>query len=387
MLVQKYGGSSVATTEKIIDIAKNIKIRLKKENKMIVVVSAMGKTTNNLISLCNEITLSPQKRELDALLSSGEQISASLLAIALNNQNIKAISLNAFQAKIKTTNDFNKALIKTIDKQKLLSHLKNHDVLVITGFQGVDSKNNITTLGRGGSDTTAVALASVLNCDCEIYSDVESVYTINPELFKNAKKLKVLSYDQMLEMASNGAKVLDTRCVEIAKKYNVKTYLGKSLENNHNKGTYVMQKNSIEDVSVLNISIRDDVIKAEINSNFISQTIKDLKNINLNLEMFYYQNNKISFICKKNEQKSIKNAVKTQKNNTKLNFFENLCKFTLVGFGFVTHPIIAEKLSDLLYKNNINLINLYVTETTISFLINQKDKLKAISLLTKLYKL
>ena len=277
MLVQKYGGSSVATTEKIIDIAKNIKIRLEKENKMIVVVSAMGKTTNNLISLCSEITLSPQKREFDALLSTGEQISASLLAIALNNQNIKAISLNAFQAKIKTTSDFNKALIKTIDKQKLLSHLKNYDVLVITGFQGVDSKNNITTLGRGGSDTTAVALASVLNCNCEIYSDVESVYTINPELFKNAKKLKVLSYDQMLEMASGGAKVLDTRCVEIAKKYNVKIYLGKSLENNHNKGTYVMQKNSIEDVSVLNISIRDDVIKAEINSNFISQTIKDLK--------------------------------------------------------------------------------------------------------------
>ncbi|MBR1925416.1 MAG: aspartate kinase [Clostridia bacterium] len=387
MLVQKYGGSSVATTQKIIKIAKNIKRRLETEGKILVVVSAMGKTTNNLITLCEKITNSPQKRELDALLSSGEQISSSLLAIALNNNKVKAISLNAFQAQINTTGDFNKALVKTINKQKLLSYFKDFDVLVITGFQGTDSKNNLTTLGRGGSDTTAVAIASVLNCDCEIFSDVESVYSVNPELFKKAKKLKVLSYDQMLEMASNGAKVLDARCVEIAKKYNVKIYLGKSLENDHSKGTYIMEKNFIEEVSVLNMSIRDNITKAEIKANFISQVVKNLKNINLNLEMFCYQNNKISFICKKSEQKIIKNALKQQKNNTKLKFFENLCKFTLVGFGFVTHPKITENLTNLMQKNNIDLISLYITETTISFLIKEDEKLKAISLLTKLFKL
>lgn len=387
MLVQKYGGSSVATTQKIMNIAKNIKKRLLAENKILVVVSAMGKTTNNLITLCEKIANSPQKRELDALLSSGEQISASLLAIALNNKKVKAISLNAFQAQINTTSDFNKALIKSIDKQKLMSYFKDYDVLVVTGFQGIDSKNNITTLGRGGSDTTAVALASVLNCDCEIFSDVESVYSVNPELFKKAKKLKVLSYDQMLEMASGGAKVLDTRCIEIAKKYNVKIYLGKSLENDHSKGTYIMQKKFIEEVSVLNMSVRDNITKAEIKTSFISQIITNLKNINLNLEMFCYQNNKISFICKKNEQKNIKNTVKLQKNNTKLTFFENLCKFTLVGFGFVTHPEIVESLTNVIKQNNIDLISLYITETTISFLIKEEEKLKAISLLTKLFKL
>ncbi|PJC57395.1 MAG: aspartate kinase, partial [Ignavibacteria bacterium CG_4_9_14_0_2_um_filter_37_13] len=204
IVVQKFGGSSVADTDKIKRIAEKIQKRVLEGNKLIVVVSAMGKTTDNLLKLAKEISAKPDPRELDMLLTTGEQISISLLAIALNQLNIRSKSLNAFQAEIMTTGDFNEARIKNIKSQKIFDLLEEFDVIAIAGFQGVNAEGDLTTLGRGGSDTSAVALAAALQAPCEIYSDVDGIYTCDPLLHPNAKKLKHVTYDEMLEMASLG---------------------------------------------------------------------------------------------------------------------------------------------------------------------------------------
>ena len=384
MIVQKYGGSSVSTISKITKIAKNIKNTIK--DKLIVVVSAMGKTTNKLSLWAEKISKDINKRELDALLSTGEQQTASLMAMALLGFGIKAISLNAFQAGIKTTNNHTKALIKSIDTKRILNLFKTYDVIVITGFQGF-YKKNITTLGRGGSDTTAVALASALNAKCEIYTDVEAVYTTNPKDFQSAKKLQTLSFETALEMASAGAKVIDERALEIAKKYNTQIFLGKTCENDKTKGSYVMNKDFLEKPKVFGLSVRENIILCEIHTKNISQILSKLKNLNLNLEMFCVFDDKISFICKKNELKTLEKALKTVKNLKLIKFYDNLSKYTLVGTGFSTHPDITEKLVSSLEKKQIKLQNLVLTETTISFLNTKERSREVIFLLTSQFDL
>ena len=384
MIVQKYGGSSVATIEKIKAIAENIKKTV--HEKVIIVVSAMGKTTNNLLEQAKQICETPNKREVDALISTGEQQSASLMAMALCDIGVKAISLNAMQAKIHTTSNFGKALIKKIDTKHLTKLFEKFDAIVITGFQGVCRGKNITTLGRGGSDTTAVALASAMNAMCEIFTDVEAIYSVNPSLHKDAKKLKVLNYNLALEMASSGAKVLDERAIEIAKKFGTEIYLGKTLENDHSKGTYVMNKNFLEEVRVNSISIRENVFHVSLQANLISQVIKALKQQNQNLEMLAINSQSISFVCKKEHQKSVEKALKKiQKQPLKTS--SNLTRITLVGYGFMTHTEIVEKLYEMMSEESIRFDNLYLTETTISFLIPTREKHKTIKSLVELYEL
>ena len=238
IIVQKYGGTSVASLEKISAIAKELK-ELSKNFKLVVVVSAMGKKTNELLAKANSLDEKANGRELDALLSTGEIETASLLALALSKEGIKAKSLSGRQAGIYTNSSHNKAYIEKIDCKKLYEHLKDSDVLVVAGFQGIDSTGNITTLGRGGSDTTAVAIASVLNAPCEIYTDVAGIHTINPKDFKKAKTLKSANYDQIISLAFSGAKVIDIRAIEIAKKYNTPVFVGQSLEKDKSKGTFI----------------------------------------------------------------------------------------------------------------------------------------------------
>ena len=238
IIVQKYGGTSVASLEKISAIAKELK-EIAKDLKIVVVVSAMGKKTNELLEKATFLNEKATGREVDALLSTGEIETASLLALALKKEGVKAKSLSGRQAGIFTSLSHNKAYIEKIDCKKLYKHLKVSDVLVVAGFQGMNNLGDITTLGRGGSDTTAVALASSLNAPCEIYTDVAGVHTTNPKDFEKAKSLKFINYDEIIELAFSGAKVLDVRAIEIAKKYNTPVFVGQSLEKDKSKGTYI----------------------------------------------------------------------------------------------------------------------------------------------------
>ncbi len=239
-IVLKYGGSSVATAEKINQVADRI-IRKKEQCKnVITVVSAMGKSTNNLISLSNEITSKPNKREMDMLLSTGEQVTISLLAMAINAKGHKAISLTGWQIGLKTFGHHMKSKIQSVDEDILKNYLSEGYIVIVAGFQGINSDNAITTLGRGGSDTSAVSIAATLKYPCEIYTDVEGIYTIDPRVYNKARKLDFLSYEETLEMASLGAKVIEPRSVELAWKYKVPLYI--ALNTNNIKGTIISEE-------------------------------------------------------------------------------------------------------------------------------------------------
>ena len=244
LIVKKFGGTSVATKERIFNVAKRCAEEYRKGNDVVVVLSAMGKYTDELIDMAKDINETPSERELDMLLSIGEQMSVALMAMALQSMGIPAVSLNAFQAKIHTTNVHGNAKITNIETDRIRAELAQRNIVIVTGFQGFDENNNITTLGRGGSDTTAVALAAALQADaCEIYTDVDGVYTADPRKVPTAKKLDEISYDEMLKMALNGAEVLHSRCVEIAKKFNIPLVVRSSM--NRTEGTVVRDREAV----------------------------------------------------------------------------------------------------------------------------------------------
>lgn len=238
LIVKKFGGTSVANKERIFNVAKRCLDDYNKGNDVVVVLSAMGKHTDELIAQAKAINPNPSEREMDMLLSIGEQMSVAFMAMALEAMGIPAVSLNAFQAKIHTTNVHGNAKITNIETDRIMDELKQRKIVIVTGFQGITENNDITTLGRGGSDTTAVALAAALNADaCEIYTDVDGVYTADPRKVPTARKLAEISYDDMLQMALNGAEVLHSRCVELAKKCNIPLVVRSSM--NHTEGTLV----------------------------------------------------------------------------------------------------------------------------------------------------
>lgn len=238
LIVKKFGGTSVANKERIFNVAKRCLDDYNKGNDVVVVLSAMGKHTDELIAQAKAINPNPSEREMDMLLSIGEQMSVAFMAMALEAMGIPAVSLNAFQAKIHTTNVHGNAKITNIETDRIMDELKQRKIVIVTGFQGITENNDITTLGRGGSDTTAVALAAALNADaCEIYTDVDGVYTADPRKVPTARKLAEISYDDMLQMALNGAEVLHSRCVELAKKCNIPLVVRSSM--NHAEGTVV----------------------------------------------------------------------------------------------------------------------------------------------------
>jgi aspartate kinase len=237
-VVLKYGGSSVATLEKIEKIAKYIKELKEKINEIVIVVSAMGKTTDELLKKAQYFTSTPNKREIDMLITTGEQQSIALLSLALNSIGCDAISYTGYQIGLKTVGEYGDSEIIGVNVEFLEKNLKENKVIVVAGFQGVNEIGDITTLGRGGSDTTAVALAGMLKCECKIYTDVDGVYTDDPRKNVSAKKISTISYDEMETMSRNGAKVMETRAVMIGKKYRVPIFVGESLGNE--KGTYIL---------------------------------------------------------------------------------------------------------------------------------------------------
>ncbi len=393
IIVQKYGGSSVADTEKIKKIAKKIAARVKENNKMVVVVSAMGKTTDNLIKIAKEITTDIIPRELDMLLTTGEQVSASLLAIALNDIGIKSKSLNAFQAEIMTTGDYTQARIKKLKTTRLKKLLGENDAIIITGFQGITEEGEITTLGRGGSDTSAVAVAAALKAKCEIYSDVAGIYTTDPRIHPEAKKIKYITYDEMLEMSSLGAKVLHSRSVEIAKKFGITIYCGSTFSDE--EGSFVMKKN-IEQPVVTGLSVMDNQTQVTLSNlpldyTLVQQIFEKVAKEGLNVDMISVISNSglnISFTIVEEKKTSVQKALNQLLKDMKgynTHFHSGFTKISIVGIGMKSSSGVASKYFDALGKIPVKLVT--TSEIKISCLVEERYKEKAVKSLVKAFDL
>lgn len=381
IIVQKYGGSSVATTEKIITIAKRLIERKKTNTKIVVVVSAMGDTTDDYISLAKEITDTPDKRELDVLMSTGEMISASLLAMSLKSMGCDAISYNAYQLDIQTSGTHGKSLIDDIDVSKIEKSLDEGKIVVVTGFQGLDDIGDITTLGRGGSDTSAVALAVKLNGKCEIYTDVDGIYFTDPRKFKDAKKLEEIEYEEMLELASLGAQVMHSRSIELAQKYQIELYVGLSCSDI--KGTYIrgMKNMKLEDKVITGLATSDDdvAITIDIDEEKIVDLFESIANENISMDMISQtapinsSNITVSFTIPKEDLVKAKEIVSKYVLKNKIIIDENITKLSLVGLGMKHTSGVASKVFNILRKNGIKVKLITTSEIRITCAISSKD--------------
>ena len=403
IIVQKYGGTSVADCEKIKNVARAIIKEKSLGNDVVVVVSAMGHTTDNLIKLSKEITDKPTDREMDMLLSTGEQISMSLVAMALIEMGQNAVSLTGLQAGVKTENCHLTARIVDIDTSRILNELKQDKVVIVAGFQGVCDNNEITTLGRGGSDTSAVALACALNAErCDIYSDVEGVYTSDPRIIKTAQKLSVVSYDEMLELARVGANVLHPRSVETAKLYNMPMRVRSSFKTD-DLGTLIIGVEEMELIKpVTGLACDDSQIRIVIcdiedKPGNAAKLFNLLASKDLSVDMIiqsYARNqrntNDIAFTITKSDYpkfEAIKDKINEIVNASNILLDEDIVKVSIVGAGMIDRPGIAAKMFDTLAKEQINIKMISTSEIKISCLIEKKYKEQAAIALCKVFEL
>lgn len=390
-VVQKYGGTSLETIDKIRAVAQHIASIRKEGDGIVIVASAMGKSTDELIALSRELGDEVPKRELDALLATGEQKTVALLAIALQNLGVPAVSMTGFQSGFITTDHHSKARIKEINTDRTEQFLKEGKVVVLTGFQGISEEGDITTLGRGGSDTTAVAIAAQLGWDCEIYTDVDAVFTTDPKIYPNAKKLDRITYEEMMELSSTGAAILETRSVELAKKYNVKLFIGKSLESDKRKGTYVMNDSIyIEEMPVTGISISDDCsiysLRGMVNDGVvIAKLFQLLADLHINVDMISkqtYGDNKctISFSCTDEQAKDLDKAIESHEILSEITVEKqpNLSILSLVGVGMATATGVASKVFSILAQEGIMYYQITTSEISISVTVNRDEKIKAV---------
>lgn len=384
LIVQKYGGTSVGTIDRIKNIAAKIKTRVNDGNKIVVVVSAMGKTTDELIALAHQISDNPPVREMDMLVTTGEQVSISLLSIALQEMGVKSLSLTGPQAGMKATAVYGKARITQIIPDRVFEELKKVDVLVIAGFQGINPESNdIVTLGRGGSDLSAVAMAASLKADmCEIFTDVDGVYTTDPRIVPQAKKLDVISYDEMLELASLGASVMQSRSIEVAKKFGVVIHVRSSI--NNNSGTLIQEEDdSMEDVLVRGVAIDKEEAKITLKElldkpGVAAEIFKRMAENNINVDMIIQNVSEggktdLSFTVKKTELKnSIKvlEAMKSEFGIKDLVSKENMAKLSIVGVGMKSHTGVAYKMFKVLSDLSINIQMISTSEIRISVVID-----------------
>ena len=393
LIVQKYGGTSVADAERVKEVAKRV-LKYKNEgHDVIVVVSAPAGTTDSLIRRAYELSETPNKRELDMLLTSGEQISIASLAIAIEDLGKKAVSLNAFQVNFKTTDEHTKATILDINTDIIKDKLSEGNVVVFAGFQGITENNEITTLGRGGSDTTAVALGAALNADeVEIYTDVDGIYTADPRVVKNPKKLNAISYQEMLEMAASGAKVLHPRAVEIAARYGIKIHLRSSFDDS--TGTIVKEKGdeSMEQVKIIGITstknegkitlsgvpdkpgiaakVFSKLAKAKINTDIILQSSSVTKEFN-----------NISYTVSIDDLKEaveISQELRNELGAEGVSYDANIAKISAIGIGLKTHYETTAEIFDTLAENGINIDMISCSEINVSCIIKEEDVNKAV---------
>jgi aspartate kinase len=391
LIVKKFGGSSVANKERVYNVAERILEDYKKGHKVVVVLSAQGDTTDELITKAKEINPNPSRREMDMLLTTGEQQSVSLMAMALQNLGFPAISLNAFQVKMNTTSVYSNARLKGIDSERINAELERKNIVLVTGFQGVNKYDDITTLGRGGSDTTAVALAAALKADkCEIFTDVDGVYTADPRIVKNAIKIDEITYDEMLELASLGAKVLHNRSVELAKKYGVELVVRSSLTKA--EGTIVREECKMEKMLVSGVAADENVarvavigIKDEPGKAFELFSILSKNNINVDiiLQSIGRNNTKdISFTISRDSLEETKDILESNLGRIsaqKIEYDDKVSKVSIVGAGMVSNPGVASLMFESLYDAGINIKMISTSEIKISVLINEKYTERALN--------
>lgn len=385
LIVQKYGGSSVANAERIFNVAKRIIEAYDKGNDVVVVLSAQGDTTDELIEKAAEINPNASRREMDMLLSTGEQQSVALMAMAINALGRNAISLNAFQVGIDTNSNYSNARIKTISTERINLELEKKNIVIVTGFQGVNKYDDVTTLGRGGSDTSAVALAAKLHADiCEIYTDVDGVYTADPRVVKSAMKLDEISYDEMLELASLGAKVLHNRSVELAKKYNVKLVVRSSLT--RAEGTVVKEETNVERMLISGVASDKDVSRISVIGiedvpgkafALFSLLAKEKISVDIILQSIGRDNTKdISFTVAKSDLQRTLDVLEANKERLgvkEITHKDNIAKLSVVGAGMATNPGVASLMFEALYDAGVNINMISTSEIKISVLIDEKD--------------
>ena len=393
-VIMKFGGTSVGTIEKIHQVAQHIKKVKEEEQHVVIVVSAMGKSTDHLIQLAKQVSNNLDKREIDTLLATGEQQTIALLSIALNGIGVDAISLTGFQAGFKTTSTHTKSIIKDVDVSRVMTHLKEGKVVVVAGFQGMSDTGDITTLGRGGSDTSAVALAAKLGYKCEIYTDVDGIYTVDPRVYKDASKLDYISYDELMEMASKGAGVIETRSVELASKFHVPLYIARSLSVK-GSGTYIMEQNYLfEEKPITGISITDDVVMVTLESSFNGvKDIKDVFNVisseNINLDMISQNIDKlnklvISFSIDLEDLDTLKECMKNNESvfgKFTTDTTKDLVKIGLVGVGMASNFGVAAKVFDILSDQGVVFYTVSTSEISISCTVDKQNKEEAVSAL------
>ena len=388
LIVQKFGGSSVADKERLFNVAGIISDAYRSGDRIVVVVSAQGDTTDDLLAKAAEISDSPSKRELDMLLSTGEQISASLLAIALGTMRIPVVSLNAWQVGIRSDSNYSNAKIKKIDTERLFRELDGGKVVIVTGFQGINKFDDVTTLGRGGSDTTAVALAAVLKADrCQIYTDVDGVYTADPRKVPTAKKLKEISYDEMLELASLGAQVLHNRSVEMAKKYHVELEVLSSFEKI--SGTVVREDVKVEKMLVTGVAKDTNVARISVigledvpGVAFRLFSLMGQKNIVVDIILQSIGRNgtkDISFTVSENQLPLAVSVLEDVYGKGSVSVESDVAKVSVVGAGMETNAGVAAKMFEALYSVGANIHMISTSEIKISVLIDRKDADKAVA--------
>ncbi len=391
LIVKKFGGSSVADKERIFNVAGRCIADYKAGHDVVVVLSAMGDTTDELIALAESINPKAKKREIDMLLTTGEQVSVALMAMAMQSLDVPAVSLNAFQVMMHSTSRHGNARFKRVDTKRILHELDSRKIVIVTGFQGVNKYEDITTLGRGGSDTTAVALAAVLHADkCEIYTDVDGVYTADPRVVRNARKLDVITYDEMLELASLGARVLHNRSVEMAKKYNVELVVRSSL--NDSEGTIVKEASNMEKMLVTGVAadkntVRISVIGVEDKPGTAFRIFDTLAKNNINVDIILQSVGRggtkdISFTVAGDD---LENALKILNSNKErltiqeITYNENVAKLSVVGAGMMSNPGVAARMFETLYNSHININMISTSEIRITVLVAEKDIDKAMN--------
>ena len=389
LVVKKFGGSSVADKERIFNVARRCIEDYEKGNDVVVVLSAMGKTTDGLIAKAHEINPNPPKRELDMLLVTGEQVSVALMAMAMSSLGVPAVSLNAAQVVMHTSSAYGSAKLKRIDAERIRHELESRRIVIVTGFQGINKYDDFTTLGRGGSDTTAVALAAALHADvCEIYTDVEGVYTADPRVVPNARKLAEVSYDEMLDFASLGAKVLHNRSVEMAKKYGVKLVVLSSLT--RAEGTIVKEETKVErtlisgvaaDASVARISVLGVENKPGITFRVFNLLAKNHINVDIIIQSVTEPGKKdISFTVAKTDLSDTMDLLRENRESLTAREIvseEGVAKLSVIGAGMCSNPGVAAKMFEALYSADVNTEMIATSEIRITALIDERDVKRA----------
>ena len=390
LIVQKFGGSSVKDRDRIFNVARIVANTHNAGNDVVVVVSAQGDTTDDLIAKAGEITHNPSAREMDMLLASGEQISISLLAMALNELGCHAISLTGWQAGFRTDRAYTKARITRLETERISSELERNRVVVVAGFQGLNKMDDITTLGRGGSDTSAVAIAAALHADrCQIFTDVEGVYTADPRKVRNTRKLDEITFDEMLELASLGAQVLHNRSVEMAKKYNVDLEVVSSFT--RNPGTKVKEGSNMEKLLVSGVARDNNCARVEIINlddtpgtafKVFSLMAKHNVNIDIILQSVGRDNKKsISFTIRQDDAERVEKILRDAKEMLgyeDISINTKVAKVSIVGAGMASATGVASKMFEALASAGINIRMISTSEIKISVLINEEDSEKAV---------